>query len=256
MNAPRVVTTVVALCVLGALPVSGQTLAERVRAVESGSVTFRFATRPEVQTCEGWSGTSWGTRGGTDRDDGTCWNGPAEVEVRVRDGEVRSLDVDLVRPGRTAPSGAGWLGSVPARDAADFLLTLAATARESVAEDALGAAAMVDEVTVWPDFLRIARDADRPADVRKSATFWIGQASADEALDGLVQIIEDDPDSEVREAAVFALTQRDDLEAVPILMELAQADGDPGVRRSAFFWLAQYEDPRVLDFFERVLTGG
>ena len=83
----------------------------------------------------------------------------------------------------------------------------------------------------------------------------MGQASADEALEGLRSLL-DDPESEVRQTALFALSENQGEAAVPLLMEVAQGNGDPELRRAAFFWLSQKDDPQVLAFFERILRDG
>jgi len=228
-----------------------QTLADRVRDAGSEVVSFRFATQPDVQRCGG----AWNRRRGSKWESGDCWSGPAEVRVELRDGEVRDLDVEIVRAGSAPETGATYLGPVEPQAATEYLFSLARSGRSSTAEDAVGAAAMADDVVIWPELLDLARDQALHSGVRKSATFWLGQATADEALEGLKEIVEDDSDMDVRESAVFALTQREDEEAIPILLEIAEGDNHPEVRQAAFFWLSQYEDPRVLELFERILLG-
>ena len=142
------------------------------------------------------------------------------------------------------------------QEAADYLLGLAGSGGdEDVGEDALGAATLANGVETWPRMLDLARDPMLARDIRAGATFWVGQASADQVLDGLRGLV-DDPDSDVRQAALFALSEHQGEEAVPLLMEIAEGDAHPDVRRAAFFWLSQKEDPRVLPFFERMLRSG
>lgn len=228
---------------------SGADLDARVRGADAEEVAFRYETHDDVRRC----GNGWSRGGNWDRAD--CWSGPAEVVLELRSGEVVDLDVEIVRAGEDSPRGVQNLGEVEPEVAANYLLSLVERTRPSVAEDAIGAAVMADEVVLWPELLEFARDRSLDGDVRTSATFWVGQASADEAVVGLREIADDDPDTDVREAAVFAISQRDEEQAVPILMEIAQDSDNADVRRSAFFWLAQHDDPRVLDFFERVLKG-
>jgi hypothetical protein len=244
------------LCIGSPATAMGQDLAPRdletlIENAGAREVSFRFETHDEVRRC----GDGWSRHSGGDWDQSNCWSGPAEVTLELRDGRVADLDVEIVRASAPAPDGFRDRGDVRPQDAADYLLTLVDVARPSVAEDAIGAAAMADGVELWPQLLTFARDRSLDSEVRQSATFWVGQASADEAVIGLRGLVRDDPDTEVRESAVFALSQRDAAEAVPILIEIAEDVDSPEVRRSAFFWLAQHDDPRVLDFFERVLKG-
>lgn len=191
------VLSVVPVLVVGALtsPLTGQTLADRVRAAPDGDVTFRFALKDGVELC----------------DHGVAMRGS-------------SSRVDLPR--------------------------------ESVAEDAIAPAAMIDGVTIWPALLDLARDRSVSGDVREQAVFWLSQDAAEPATAGLASLAKDDgEDAEVRAAAVFALSQRPDEEGVPILMELAVTSRHAKVRDSSLFWLAQSKDPRVLPFFESILIG-
>lgn len=86
--------------------------------------------------------------------------------------------------------------------------------------------------------------------------FWLGQEAADEATDGLAEIIEsDEEDIEVRRQAIFALSQQENERAIPLLIDIARSPLHPELRRQAFFWLADSDDERVIDFFEEILTG-
>jgi len=245
------------LVAMSPAPASGQDVDTRVRNAGADQVSFRFATWPEVERCSsGWMrrGIRENRGGGLNRDL-DCWSGPAEVRLEIRGGEVRSVDTEIVRA-ESAPDDR-WtsIGTVAPSEAADYLLDLAENADANVGEDALAAATMADGVETWPRMLELARNGGLDRDIRTAATFWVGQASADQVLDGLRGLV-DDPDTEVRQAALFALSENQGENAVPLLMEIAEGDGDPDVRRSAFFWLSQKEDPRVLAFFERVLRDG
>jgi len=234
-------------------------IADAVDAMEQGHVLFEFPAREGVRG----SGESitidddhrigrW--REGFDYEPTT--EGPVRVEIRVRGRRVRNLET---RVGGRIPkprTGDVDLGAVQAPDAVEYLLELARTSPSGPAEDAILPAALARGVTVWPSLLELARDRDRPDDVRGQAVFWLGQFAADAAVEGLVEIV-DDEDSEIgiREAAVFALSQQGAEVAVPHLMRIAQTNGSRKIRESAFFWLAQSEDPRALNLFEEILSG-
>lgn len=226
---------------------TGAELERMIDRADSETVSFRYDSNDDAKYCN--------FRKGRWRDNADCWTGPAEVTLDLRRGEVTDLDVEIVREESSPPRRATSLGTVSPEAATEYLLGLVETTRASVAEDAIGAAAMADDVVIWPELLDFARDRGLGSKVRQAATFWVGQASADEAVSGLRDIVDDDPDSQVRQSAVFALSQHEGIEVVPTLIEIAEEANDPEVRRSAFFWLAQHEDDRVLDYFERVLRG-
>ena len=237
----------------------GQEIESGVARVDDGTVRLAYATRPGVEICdEGirmggrqiWWRSDHGARGPSN-----CRVGSVEVELEIRDGWVRSVEV--VRAADRRSQDAVDLGEVGAREAADYFLALA---RESTGRDVAGEAilpaVLADVDEVWRELLSMARDTEVRRDVRKNALFWVGQEAADAATQGLAAVARDeDEDQEVRNAAVFALSQRPDEQGIPILMEVARTARDPETRRMAMFWLAQSEDGRVLAFFEEILLG-
>jgi HEAT repeat protein len=144
---------------------------------------------------------------------------------------------------------------VGTRDAASYLLSLARQDNSPAAKKAIFPAMLADSVTLWPDLLKIAKDANVSRKVRSSAVFWLGQAAGDAATKGLTDLVDDGgADREVRESAVFALSQRPKDEGVPALIRIAKQNPDPELRRKAIFWLGQSDDPRALSLFEELLT--
>ena len=221
-----------------------------------GDAAFRIATLPGVEVCEG---------GGLRMDDGQitmgrrrrgeerCRAGAAEVLVTVRDGRVRAIEVGLPGTARADRD----LGSIGASAAAAWLLALAADPDERAARDALQPAAIADSVEVWPRLLAIGRDGALDREVRQSALFWVSQAAVRVVTEGLAEVAADErDDEEVRKAAVFALSRRPEPESVPALMDIARTGPGRGVREAALFWLAKAEDPRVVEFFQEILSGG
>jgi HEAT repeat protein len=147
------------------------------------------------------------------------------------------------------------LGQVPAPEASAYLVRLAATADSKPAKNALFPAMIADAPNPWRDLLAIAKDADRPRDVRHSAMFWVGQAAEEAATRGLEDVIESAGDKEVRKQAIFSLSQRPKDESVPALIRIARTHRDPELRRTAIFWLGQSRDDRAIRYFEEVLLG-
>jgi hypothetical protein len=238
---------------------AAQELTQRVAAVETGSVTFTYAARPEAQICDRGISIRGGRVmwGGRNRGDFAmrCTSGTVSVELRVAGGLVREVDVleldDVVEPETVD------LGTVSAEEAAAYFLSLArADGSDDAAEDAVLAAVLADVDAIWRELLEIARDSSIPQDVRSAALFWLGQEAGDAVTSGIAAIAADErEEQDVREAAIFALSQRPDDVGVEPLMELARTAREAETRRAAMFWLAQSDDPRVLAFFEEVLLG-
>lgn len=257
----RAAVAVPALCLLAASILAGeaaaQDLAGRVAAEGDGTVRFEYEAREGV--CGWGDGITVSDGVHVRRGDGCdcpCREGPVRVELRVEDGRVTGFDT---RVGRPWPAGAGAtdLGAVPPGEAADYLLDLAAEARESVGEDAVFAATLARGVEPWPRLLDLARADGVPSGTKRAAVFWLGQAAGAAATEGLVSVIESPEELEVREHAVFALSQREDRESVEALIRIARSNPEPELRKKALFWLGQREDdPRVLRLFEELLTGG
>jgi hypothetical protein len=253
--------TAVAWATLVAAPASGeaQSLGERVVASD-GRVAFHFKGRDGLEGCGDGSISFAGhhrheSRYGWSREE--CGPGPALVVLRVRDREVRDLELRVGPRVATNHDADRDLGRVSSLEAAGYLLALAGTSEARVAEDAVFPAFIADSVTVWPRLIELARDRTRSEDVRSTAIFWVGQEAAEVATTGLAEVARDEgEDNEIREAAVFALSQRPASEGVPILMDVARTAEDADTRRSAMFWLAQADDPRVLEFFQEVLLQG
>lgn len=251
---------------LGAGAVKGadaQSLAQRIASTRSGTVRFEFPAaegvcgngRSNISIRRG-NGNSNYTTGTTSKGrewEDECEPGPVRVAIDIARGEV--TDVRSYVGGRWRGSAEVDLGAVSAREASDYLLAIAERGAAGPAKDAVVPATIAEGVVVWDRLLRIAKDTDRPRDVRNSALFWVGQAAGEAATKGLQEIV-DDPngDREVRKSAVFSLSQRPKDEAVPALIRIAESNRDPEIRRNAIFWLSQTRDPRALEYFERILA--
>ncbi len=244
----------------------GQTLAQRVAAAADGTVRLSYASRPGV--CgDGANNISFDCSDGTcghhriSFDDGwapdscACEAGPVRAAVQVSGGRVTRLRAYVGGHWLPASAGVTDLGVVSAPEAARWLLDLARSGASRASEQAVFLATLADSVTVWPDLLRLARDAEAPTRVKSQAVFWLGQAAGEVATKDLADLaLDDSVDRQVREQAVFALSQQPRDVGVPALIGIARTNRDPEVRRRAFFWLGQTRDPRALALFEEVLT--
>jgi hypothetical protein len=165
------VAAALAIALPGAAAAQVGTPDQAVRAIGTGWVSFILPMDEEVEICtnglriRGDRGTRSWTRG---RDQLRCTEGAGRIRLRVEDGEVRDVEVE---PGDTPAGGDRDLGTLTPEEGSAYLLRLARTARESVAEDAIPPAFLARGVEVWPQLIALARDRDRPEDVRQAALF-------------------------------------------------------------------------------------
>ncbi|MFL5527780.1 MAG: HEAT repeat domain-containing protein [Gemmatimonadaceae bacterium] len=258
-------TLIVLAALAGADAASAQSIASRVARVSNGTVRMSFKVKPGLcgsgnsfWHVGGRGRTTWGNDWNESRDveyDIDCSTGPARIVLDRRDGEM--TDLRFYVGGRWRPAGADVvdLGMVPAREAADYLVSLVQSERGSMGEKAILPATLADSAVIWPALIRIARNPDVPRGTRSQSVFWLGQAAGDAATRGLNDLVVDNGvDREVREQAVFALSQRPREEGVPALIAVARTNKDPEIRKKALFWLGQSRDARALDLFEELLT--
>jgi hypothetical protein len=244
-----------------------QSIAQRVGAVRQGDVELRFAARPGA--CgDGRYLISLGrsmriTQGGNWRGSDfvmSCVPGPVRVHLRMTDGTVTDLRT-FVGPAWRGDTSSTDLGVVPARDAAEYFVHLAATASGRISDKAIMPAILADSASVWRGLLAVARDSDsRAHGTRNNAAFWLSRFAAAK-LDGhgedLAAADEDDDNSEkgdARSSAVFALSQLRNREGIPPLLQVARTNKDAHLRRQALFWLGQSGDARGLSLFEEILA--
>jgi HEAT repeats len=261
-----------AVVIAGALtPLAGvaavaraQSIASQVARVSNGTVRMSFAAKPgicgsgnSIRHSNGRGRTTWGDDN-TSRDvewESDCSLGPARVVLDRRGGELTDLRFYVGGRWRPATAGTVDLGTVSAREAADYLVSIAQTEKGSMGEKAIFPATIADSANIWPALIKVARNSDLPRSTRTQSVFWLGQAAGDVATANLNSLVLDNSvDREVREQAVFALSQRPRDEAVPALIAVARTNKDPEIRKKALFWLGQSHDPRALDLFEELLT--
>jgi hypothetical protein len=247
----RIAGTAALLVLVTASGAQAQALAQRAGRVRDGKVRMSYATRPDV--CG--NGRNISITRSTDDWESDCQHGPARVVLDWRDGKLVKVSTYVGGRWREAGAGVTDLGTVGAADAAAYLLDLAARVAGSAGDDLVFPATIADSVTVWPQLVKLARDASVPRQTRKSAVFWLGQAAGAEITRTLGDLVEDTTDREIQKAAVFALSQHKADDAVPMLIRIAREHKDPEVRKAAMFWLGQTGDERAVAFFEEILAG-
>ena len=261
-----VATAAMGVATLAASVAPAQSVASQVAKVSDGSVRMSFAVRPEIcgsgnsiSHGNGRGRMTWGdSRWNTSRDvewEDDCSHGPGRLVIDRRRGEISDLRFYVGGRWRPAGSDVVDLGTVPAREIANYLLSVAQTERGSMGEKAILPVTLVDSTDVWPSLIKMARNDNLPRSTRTQSVFWVGQAAGEAATRGLSDIVVDNGvDREVREQAVFALSQRPREEGIPALIAIAKTNKDPEIRKKAMFWLGQSGDPRALDLFEQILT--
>ncbi len=253
MTRPTTPRALALALLLGAVPgsVAAQGIASRVDAVRDGRVHMSFAARPGV--CGNGRNIQMSSSSGDWESD--CEPGPVRISLERQAGatvRIRTYVGGRWRPGVASVTD---LGTVPAAEAAHYLLDVARHGDKHPGSGAILGAALADSVTVWPDLLAIARSPSVATATKKSAVFWLGQAAGEAAVQGLTGLAtEKDADEQVKESAIFALSQLHNGAGVEPLIRIARSNADPRLRKKAIFWLGQSDDPRALALFEELLT--
>lgn len=254
----------VAILASAALPAQG--IARRVAQLKDGTVRMSFASRADV--CGNGAGNI-STGNGSHRTmnsgggytisrrnewEDECEAGPVRVAIDIADGKPIALRTYVGGRWR-AGTDVTDLGTVPVKEAVDYLLDGLARSEGKVAGEAIFPATIADTVVVWPRLLSLAKDDSRSKNVRKQAVFWVSQAAGDKATEGLKDVVGDEAaDQDVRLQAVFALSQRPRDEGIPALLDVAKNSKDPKIRKQSIFWLGQSGDSRAIAYFESVLV--
>lgn len=258
-----------ALVVLAAPTARAQSLADRVASGNDGSVQFSFSARPGV--CgNGRSFVSIGSNtyiGSYSMNDGvareSCSAGPVRVIVNRAGSMITSVESFVgVADGAALPTApaARDLGRVPARQAAEYLLSLAARLEGRPAKDAIMPAVLADSADVWQPLLAIARDAGRPRETRTSALSWLGRAANDlgaapsgQVGSALVALAsEENTERSIREQALSTLSRLPRGEGIPALIQMVNSGAQTWLAPKAMTTLANSGDPRAREFLRTI----
>ena len=253
MSGTRVRLGAVAAAVFtaAATHLSAQSIAARVAAVKDGQVQMMYASRPDAcgdgndVTALGRLFVVYPDVQGHGWSRMNCTFGPARVVVTRRDGEVTLVRVHVGAVRRVDPNVTD-LGVVPAREAAEYFLGVASSARGRAASNAIMAAAFADSADIWRQLLALARDDDRTHDVQCTALYWLSGVAPAEAAGPLDAVARNRSEPRpLREGVVMTLGQLRDGAGVPALIEMTkQDDDDHWLRERAIFWLGNAGDER------------
>lgn len=252
--------------ILAAAPAAAQQLAERVAAVRNGQAVFSFAARPDVcgdgrmiimRWLEPGSqmvmfSSDWGmTTGSWDMRNQVCTHGPVQVQLTIRDRQIRSLWPSV--GGSAGPRGTN-IGMVGAQTAVDFLLDFARTAPEDLSSRALLAAAVADSVRISARLIDMASDRRLAPANREQALKWVertaqreGNTTADARVRAIAADETDVPDVRERAIRVVAHPSGD-----AFLRDLYRRLTLTALKERVIRVLGESPDPANVDWIERV----
>ena len=177
-----------------------------------------------------------------------CEHGPARLVLTVLGGEVTRARLyvgpvpsasDVRTINATAGDAEAWLADMVERGSA------------RVASDLLLPLIVADGSEPWKLFLKLARDENRPRELKRSAMMWLSNAVSDHL--GILDETDRTDEDELRAQAVYVLTQRPKAEGVPALIDVAKSSSHPSARKAAIYWLGQTGDPRAVDVYADLL---
>ncbi len=259
---PRTIRALSALALFTAAAhgaVRAQSLAQRVARAPEGRVQFSFATRDGV--CgDGRTYVHAASDAGVqlygsfnDLSSEPCVHGPARVVLDRASGQVVGLRVYVGPP---AAADAADLGTVGVRDAAAYLLGLAAAAEGGVARDAIMPAMLADSVDNRSALVALARDQMRSRETRRTAISWLGRDQRVDAalIATLVSIAVDENDNQsVRQQALSTIARLPGGAGIPALTRLAGDSAGGWQARTALSVISQSGDPRARDYLRGVV---
>jgi HEAT repeat protein len=180
----------------------------------------------------------------------------ASPELRVlaraeggRFGRLRTFSADCWLDAGDRP--VVWLTGVRPAESVAWLATLVDEPLESEKKKAKGLGhAVLAAIAMHADpsadaVLEGWLKPDQPAERRRQAAFWMGNARGARGRDVLVRLLREDQDPRVREHVIFALTQNHEPGAIEAILEAARKDPSAHVRGQALFWLAQAASKRA-----------
>jgi len=247
-------TLVVTACLLPHRT-EAQSIASRVSQVRDGKVRMSFASRDDI--C-GWNNgisttsshdraherSTWYDGGRlTDVEyDVECSPGPARVVLYLRGGRIEKVRSYV--GGRWRLNDATDLGTVPVKEAVDYLLSVASRDDGHASGEAIFPVTIADSVDLISRLGAIAENDSRSEELRGQAIFWIGQSRTDRSGDYLRGLFRKVRDEDVRDKIIFSISQQNDDESQKWLVDLASNPGESiEMRKKALFWAGQTGTP-------------
>ncbi len=239
-----------------------QSIARRVSTVRDGKVRMSFAAKDDICGYNDGIQTSWRKNGNNKASwssssrsedvvyDNYCSEGPVRLVLTMNNGRVDRIKTYVGGQWR-AGSGVTDLGTVPAREAADFLLGVANSHSGKGASEAIFPVTIADSVDALQPLYSIGKNQSRPNDVRDQAIFWLSQEEDDRAVGMLEDILKTARDQQIADKAIFGLSQHRSGKGFSTLRSYAENENvSDKLRGQAIFWLGQGRRQR-----EDYLTG-
>ena len=235
-----------------------QSIAQRVASVRDGKVRMTYASRPDLcgwgngistkRSFENGSTRSWSDDRNEDVVfDDDCNTGPVRLVITKRGGDIEQIRASIGGRWR-ATSNATDIGNVSAREATDYLFSIA-TSGARAAEKAIFPTTLADSVNVIQPLYDLGRNESRDKDVRDQAVFWLSQQPEDRAVDLLENILKTARSQDVRDKAIFGLSQHRSGKGFAILRAYAEDNRQPDdLRGKAIFWLGQRKGTERFDY--------
>jgi HEAT repeat protein len=263
---PLGVATLAILSSAGPSIARTQSLDSRIRSSSAARIQFEFPARSDV--CgdgQGFlsigSGSSY--YGNVNVINGVssqpCAAGPVRVVIDRADGIVTGIETVA---GPLHPADAATdLGSVTAKDAVDYLMSIATKTDGRASRDAILPAAIAAGVDISPTLTTIALDQNRPLDTRRSALSWLARDNADEAgphsanvTDLLLRVARNENETQaMRRHALTLLGHVGHGAGIPALTRLASDNSTTWIGDESLRALAQSGDPRAREFLRKEL---
>ncbi len=235
-----------------------QSLSQRIASAPDGAVQFAYAARPGVcgngRTYYSINGSMWfGSMNDNTLRSDPCQPGPVRVVLGRAGKEIVDVNVYVGPAPAQQSSAVTDLGTVPAKDAADYLLSVAAKVDGRPGRDAITPALLADSATVSPQLLASARDQTRARETRSSAINWLSRApderggvAPSQLAKALGDMARDENDNQqVRQSALRVLARQENGEGIPALIEISRGTQDVWLGKQALSVLAQSGDPRA-----------
>jgi len=238
---------------------SAQSLSQQIRGA-NGTVQVVYPTRANV--CGDGRGSISNILGraafsfydgsssyGTSNRYRICEHGPARLVLTVLGGEVTRARVYV---GPIPPTTADIKTiSAGANDAQTWLTDAIEHGNARAASDLILPLILVDGSDPWRMLLKLARDENRPRELKETVMMWLSNAVSDHL--GILDDAARTDDDEMREQAVFVLSQRPKAEGVPALIDVAKTSSHQLARKAAIYWLGQSGDSRAIDVYADLL---
>lgn len=150
-----------------------------------------------------------------------------------------------------------WLSRVDNAESLSWLETAFMAAKDhELLEDLVAAIGLHQEPGLVLPLLKKALAAERHADVREAAVFWLGEQEAQESVDLLTKLLQRENDEDILDAVVFSLSRIELETALNELVALAKGEGPVRLRRKAIFWLSQKAAKKACSVLEEIAAAG